>query len=361
MINFTVGPVQMDKETLNIGSKQIPYFRTPDFSELLKENEKLLCKMFDAPNGSRVIFMTGSGTSSMEGGVINFFSKSDKVLVVNGGSFGHRFVEICKIHNIPFTEIKLNYGEVLTEKHLSKFENQGYTGFLVQLCETSTGVLYDMDLIANFSERNKLFLFVDAVSGFMADDFSMSKMHVNAVITGSQKALSLPPGMSFTVMDETAVARCKDINVESLYFNYPTYLLDGERGQTPFTPAVGTLIQLNEKLKRIESNGGIQYQLDKAKRRARYFRDCIRNLPFVLFVDGNNASNCVTALSPKNPNVNAYKIFEILKNEYNIWVCPNGGDLSDKVFRVGHIGSISDDDIDALICAFNDLEKRGLL
>lgn len=92
MINFTVGPVQMDEETRNIGKEQIPYFRTPEFSELMKENEKLLCKFFDAPENSRIVFLTGSGTASMEGGVINFFSKDDKVLVVNGGSFGHRLV-----------------------------------------------------------------------------------------------------------------------------------------------------------------------------------------------------------------------------------------------------------------------------
>ena len=92
MINFTVGPVQMDKETRRLGKNQIPYFRTPEFSSLMKENEKLLCEFFDAPDESRVIFMTASGTASMEASVMNFFTPQDKVLVVNGGSFGHRLV-----------------------------------------------------------------------------------------------------------------------------------------------------------------------------------------------------------------------------------------------------------------------------
>ncbi len=361
MTNFTVDPVQMDKETRKLGENQIPYFRTPEFSEIMEENENLLCSFFDAPENSRVIFMTGSGTASMEGGVMNFFSKEDKLLVVNGGSFGHRLAEICDIHKIPFTEIKLEYGKPLTSEHLAKFENTGFTGFLVQLCETSTGVLYDMNLIGDFCARNDIFLFVDAVSGFMADEFSMKKMHVNAAITGSQKALALPPSMSFTILDEKAVIRCKKNNVSSLYFNYPMYLKDGERGQTPFTPAVGTLLQLNEKLKRIKETGGIKNQNKLAKERAQYFRKSIKGLPVKLFSEEKDSSNCVTALCPTKVGVNAHKIFEIIKDEYGIWICPNGGDMAEKVFRVGHIGSISKEEIDTLVDAFKDLVKRGIL
>lgn len=361
MINFTVGPVQMDEETRKIGAEQVPYFRTDEFSALMKENEKLLCNFFDAPENSRAIFMTGSGTASMEGGVINFFDKSDKVLVVNGGSFGSRFVELCQIHEIPFEEIKLEFGKPLTSEILQKYENQDFTGFVVQRCETSSGVLFDMDLIGDFCNRNNIFLFVDAVSGFMADEFSMKKSHVNAAITGSQKAIALPPSMSFTILDEKAIERAQKINVKSLYFNYPLYLKNGERGQTPFTPAVATLIELNEKLKRIENSGGIEKQNEIIKKRAKYFRSKIKNLPFEMFVDEKDASNCVTALKPKNANVNAHKIFEILKNEYGIWICPNGGEYAEKVFRVGHIGTISEKEIDTLIEAFDDLQKRNLL
>ncbi len=361
MINFTVGPVQMDPETRSIGSNQIPYFRTQEFSKLMKENETLLCRFFDAPDNSRVVFMTGSGTASMEGGVMNFFSREDKVLVVNGGSFGHRLVELCEIHEIPFTEIKLDYGKPLTKECLAQYENSNYTGFLIQLCETSTGVLYDMNLIGDFCNRNGIFLFVDAVSGFMADYFSMKKMHVNAAITGSQKALALPPSMSFTILDEKSIERANHNNVKSLYFNYPMYLKDGERGQTPFTPAVGTLLQLNEKLKRIESTGGIEHQNKLSQERAEYFRNSIKDLPFTLFSEIKDSSNCVTALCPTKAGVNAHKIFEIIKDEYDIWICPNGGDMAEKVFRVGHIGSISKEEIDKLIEVFKDLVKRGLL
>jgi len=361
MINFSVGPVQMDNETLLIGKEQIPYFRTTEFSNLMFQNEKILCKLFDSPDESRVIFLTGSGTASMEAGIMNFFDSNDKVLVVNGGSFGQRLVELCQIHEVNYTEIKVQSGHGLLTEQLEIFNNKGYTGFLVQLCETSTGVLYDMDLIGNFCKRNNIFLFVDAISGFLADEISMKKMNINAVITGSQKALSLPPSMSFTVLDKIAIEKCKKINVRNLYFNFPEYLKNGDRGQTPFTPAVGTLIQLNEKLIRIEKNGGIKSENYIARERAKYFRNKIKDLPFKLYSNEKDLSNCVTALSPLNENINAYSIFEILKDEYNIWICPNGGELTTKVFRVGHLGAISNKEIDKLIDAFNDLIKRNII
>ena len=361
MINFTIGPVQMDSETLEIGRQQIPYFRTPEFSALMKENEASLCRLFDAPEGSRAVFMTGSGTASMEGGVMNFFSEGDKVLVVNGGSFGHRFVQLCEIHQIPFTEIKLEYGKPLTKELLYQYDNQGYTGMMLQLCETSTGVLYNMEMIGEFCERNGIFLFVDAVSGFLADEFSMTKMHVNAAITGSQKALSLPPSMSFTVLDSKAQKRCAENKVRSMYFDYCDYLKNGERGQTPFTPAVATLIMLNDILRRIEQSGGIAAMNRVAKDRAAYFREKIRHLPLKMFTAPEDSSNCVTALMPTSEGVNAHRIFEIIKDEYGIWICPNGGDMAEKVFRVGHIGNISNAEIDRLVEVFDDLVKRKLM
>lgn len=361
MTNFTVGPVQMDEETRRIGSEQIPYFRTQEFSALMRENEALLRALFDAPADSRAIFLTGSGTAGMEGGVMNFFTHDDKVLVVNGGSFGHRFAELCAIHEIPFTEIKLEFGKPLTKEILSQYENLGYTGMLVQLCETSSGILYDMNIVGDFCERNGIFLFVDAVSGFLADRLSMKEMHINAAVTGSQKALALPPGMSFTVLDGTAVSRCEKNRPRSLYFDYQMCLKDGERGQTPFTPAVGTLIQLNARLRGIEKSGGISAMNRAAKERADYFRRRIAHLPLRMFVAPENASNCVTALCPARPDVGAHRIFEILKDEYGIWVCPNAGEYADKVFRVGHIGHITQEETDKLIAAFEDLARRGIL
>lgn len=361
MINFTVGPVQLDEETMRIGGEQIPYFRTLEFSEIMKENEKMMCSLADAEDNSRAIFITGSGTASMEASVMNFFTEKDRVLVVNGGSFGARFFEICQIHEIPFEEVKLDYGQPLTDEILSQYNPCDFSGFVLQLCETSTGVLYDMELVSNFCKCGNLFLLVDAISGFLADKISMKQFGIGAMITGSQKALALPPGMSIIVMSKEAVYRCKTKNVKSLYFNLADALKNGDRGQTPFTPAVGILLQLNEKLKRIEKEGGYAFQNRLISERAEYFRSSIKDLPFDFFISKKDMSNCVTTLSPKNKKLSAYKIFEILKDNYKIWICPNGGDLKDKIIRIGHIGSISKTDIDTLIYALKDMNKKGFL
>lgn len=347
MLNFTVGPVQIQENILELGKEQVPYFRTDEFSALMKENEKTILSLFDAPENSRSIFMTGSGTSSMEAGVMNFFTAKDKVLVVNGGSFGERLAELCEIHEIPYTQIKLQSGKPLTEEILGSYENKGYTGFLVQLCETSTGVRYDMNMIGDFCRRNNMFLFVDAVSGFLADEISMKKMNINAAITGSQKALALPPGLSVICMDEKAVERCNTNKVHSLYFNLASYLKNGERGQTPFTPAVSILIQLNSRLKELAKDNG-KAEHAKIAERASYFRNIIKELPFTVFTDLSALSNCVTALKVNDEKVSAHRLFEVVKDEYKIWICPNGGELKDKVFRVGHIGNLSLSDYDSL-------------
>lgn len=355
MINFTVGPVQSSAKVCEIGSEQVPYFRTSEFSAIIKENEQLIKKFSYAEERARVIFITGSGTAAMEATIINTFSNKDKVLIVNGGSFGQRFVQICQIHDIQYTEIKLEYGQVLTRNMLVQYEELGYTGFLVNIHETSTGVYYDVDMISDFCKRNNLFLVVDAISSFIADPFNMEELGVDVMITGSQKALACPPGISIIVLSDKAVQKVQNSDVKSLYFNLSNALSDGERGQTPFTPAVGILRQINARLKEIDAIG-LETERGRIETLAEDFRKKIKELPFE--IASKSMSNAVTPIHPLN--VSAYDIFSILKDEYGIWVCPNGGELADKIFRVGHIGNLGLEDNKALIDALYDLKKRKL-
>lgn len=358
MINFTVGPVMSNEEIRKIGGSQIPYFRTQEFSEVMLDNEFLLKKYFKASNDSRVIFMTGSGTASMDATVLNLFTKNDKILVVNGGSFGHRFCEICDVYDLNYTEIRCERGKTLIKEQLSPYENKGYTAFIVNLDETSTGVLYDINLISDFCNRNNLFLLVDSISSFLCDPFDMASLNVNCVITGSQKALALAPGISLIVVDKVAIDRINNNKAKSYYLNLKLYLKDGERGQTPFTPAVGVLLQLNKRLHMIEDDGGIDKEIEKTKNMANYFRNLIKDFPFE--IASNNLSNAVTPLTPKDKNKSAYKLFELLKDNYGIWVCPNGGDMKEKIFRVGHIGDIKKSDYDYLVNSIKDCIDKKL-
>lgn len=357
MLNFTVGPVQSGEKVLAIGAKQVPYFRTPEFSDVMFENERLVKKFARAADDAKVVFITGSGTASMEASVINTLTQSDKVVIVNGGSFGHRFVEICEIHKIPYAEIKLECGTTLTAEDLEPFENQGYTGFLVNIHETSTGVHYNADLISNFCKRNKLFLIVDAISSFLADPIDMRAMDIDVLITGSQKALACPPGVSVIVLSGKALNKVAASDTKCMYLDLKNALKNAERGQTPFTPAVGTLLQINARLKEIENAGGVESEIRRIATLAEDFRNRIKDLPFEIVSE--SMSNAVTPIHPLN--VSAYEIFKILKDEYGIWICPNGGDLAEKIFRVGHIGALTIEDNTKLIDAFKDLQKRNLL
>ncbi len=357
MINFTVGPVMSGEAVLAVGGEQVPYFRTPEFSSVMLENEKLILKFAKAPEGSRAVFITGSGTASMEAAVINTLTPDDKALVVNGGSFGERFVKLLEIHSVEHTEIKLPYGKALTEKDLEKFDGQGYTAFLVNLHETSTGVLYDIKMISEFCKRNGVFLIVDAISSFLADDFDMAQTGAGVMITGSQKALACPPGISITVLAPEALKRVEKSETKSMYFDLKDALNNQLRGQTPFTPAVGILRQINARLKSIDELGGIEAETKRTRELAEYFRESVKNLPFEAFSE--SPSNAMTSLFPLTAS--AFDIFTVLKDEYGIWICPNGGELKDKVFRVGHIGELTKEDFDKLINAFEDLRKRGII
>lgn len=357
MLNFTVGPVMSSETVLSIGAEQVPYFRTSEFSEIMFENERLIKKFANAGNNSRAVFITGSGTAAMEAAVINAFSEKDRLLVVNGGSFGQRFADICRIYNIPFEEIKLDFGKTIAAEMLEKYRGKGFTGLLVNIHETSTGVLYDIDIISKFCRENNIFLVVDTISSFLADEFDMQSSGTDIMIASSQKTLACPPGISIIVMSEKALERIEKNNVQCMYLNIKTALKDGERGQTPFTPAVGILLQINARLKEIEANGGAEYAIKATENIAEDFRKKINGLP--LEIVSERMSNAVTPLHPLN--VSAYDVFLKLKDEYGIWICPNGGELRDKIFRVGHIGALTTDDNSKLVEAFRDLVKRNIL
>ena len=352
MINFTVGPVQSYDYVRAIGRENVPYFRTPEFSEVMLENERLLLKFVNAPKGSRAVFITGSGSASMEASVMNILTSRDRALVVNGGSFGARFCKICDIYGVPYDSIKLRPGSQLKQADIDLVaDGHKYTSFIVNKHETSTGIHYDMQLISSYCRQHDLLLIVDNISSFLCDEFDMAGLGADVMITGSQKALACPPGVSIIVLTQRALDRIARNGTKCLYLDLKDALANQTRGQTPFTPAVQILLQINARLKSIDSAGGVLTEVAKARRMAAYFRSKIEGLP--LEIVSESLSNAVTPLHPTN-GMSAYDVFLRLKDEYGIWVCPNGGELKDKIFRVGHMGALSESDYDVLVSA---LEK----
>ena len=356
-INFAVGPVPIEEEGAAVGGDVIPYFRTADFSALMQENEALILEAMHAPEKARAVFLTGSGTAAMEAAVVNLFTKDDRLLIVKGGSFGQRFCEIASVWGIPYEAIALPNGKGLTQEELAPYENAGFTGFLVNMGETSTGVLYDMPLIADFCRRNRLSLVVDAISTFLADPVDMAAWGADAVLTGSQKALATAPGVSLVALSSRAVEHIYRGTPCCYYLDLKAALVNAERGQTPFTPAVGTLIQINKRLNLLKEKG-FDAAIAQTKAHAGYFRRGIARYPFTVATD--SPQNGVTPLLMQSA-LSAHTLFEVLKEEYGIIVCPNGGALRDTMFRVGHIGYHTEAEYDKLFAAFDDLIARGIL
>ncbi|MDO4617448.1 MAG: aminotransferase class V-fold PLP-dependent enzyme [Lachnospiraceae bacterium] len=359
MLNFTVGPVMSDEAVLSVGAEQVPYFRTQEFSEIMLENEYLIKKFAGAAEDARAVFITGSGTAAMEAAIVNAFTSRDKLLIINGGSFGQRFVELCQIHKIPFSEIRPAFGKGVTADQLQQFSGRGYTALVVNIHETSTGVCYDLDLLSRFCKEENLFFTVDAISAFLADPIDMQKQQIDMMITGSQKALACPPGISVIVLSKRAVDRVYGNDPHCMYLDLRSALRNGDRGQTPFTPAVGILLQINKRLKMIHDAGGAEAEIRKTASIAEDFRSALKENRLPLEIVSQSLSNAVTPLHPLHAS--AYDIFLTLKDEYQIWVCPNGGDMKEKVFRVGHIGCLTVEDNKTLIDALIDMKNRNLL
>ena len=328
---FTVGPVEMFDEQMDIGGKQVPYFRNQEFSNVVLDCKKCLKELINAKEKDDVIFLTASGTAAMEASVINCFTQNDKLIVINGGTFGQRFVELCIIHKIPFFEVKLKENEVLTRDLLPN--GNDFTGLLVNIHETSTGQLYDINMLSNYCNENNLYFIVDAISSMFADYFDFSKYNVDIAIVSSQKALSLAPGLAIITASERIIEeRINKIDSHVMYLDFKNHLLNGKRGQTPFTPAVRIIYELQNRLHQILEIG-IKEQVRRTREIAEDFRNKMTSLG--LEYPKYPLSNAETVvLFPQN---NADLVGTKLKEEYGYIINPNGGDKAKKMFRVAHM------------------------
>ncbi|WDE96869.1 aminotransferase class V-fold PLP-dependent enzyme [Lentisphaera profundi] len=344
---FTPGPVKMSDEILQVGAQQTPYFRNQQFSDITFSCEKDLLEMVNAPEGSKVIFLTASGTAGLEATVMNLLNQEDNALVVNGGGFGARFVNICATHGIPHSNFKVKNTDLSDIETLAPKGN--FNSLIVNAHETSVGHLYDLDAMGDYALKNDMLYIVDAISMLVTDPLDMQKSNIDLVIASSQKGLALPPGLTMVILAPKALEKLHDIN--SLYFNFKDYLKNGERGQTPYTPAVTIMLQLKARLDQINRRGGIEQSIAKAKEVARYFRNSIKALPLKEYTA--YMPNAMTTLSPTDGK-SAMDIVNALESDYKVMVCPNGGAERDIVFRVSHMGEMTKHYTDILINALHD-------
>lgn len=351
---FTVGPVQMYDNTLKVASEQIPYFRTMEFSKIVLNIEEKIKKMVFTDISSKVALLTASGTGAMDSVICNCLDENDKVLIINGGTFGNRFCELCKIYKIAYDEINLKFEEKLSQKHFEKLDGTQYTALLVNIHETSVGQLYDINIIKNFCKKNNIFLIVDAISSFCSDIYKMDENNIDCTIISSQKGLALNPGMSIVVLsDRLYNQKVKNKPIKNMYLDLNLHIENIKRGQTPFTPAVEILLELNERLNYIDQYG-IENVIANTEKIAKYFREKIvsskyKNIRILEY----NLSNTLTPIYFSDGN--AKIIFNKLKDLYGIYVTPSGGKLENNLLRIGHLGNLKEKDYDELI------EKIGVI
>ena len=347
---FTVGPVEMYPETLEMEGTQLPYFRDEEFSETMKNCERLFLKTVNAPDNAYFIALTCSGTGGMDAVVQNVLRCDDKVLVINGGSFGQRFADICKRYEIPYDTYDIPFGKAFSEKEFEGYAGKGYTALLVNLCETGTGQKYDPEYLGKFCAENGMLFIVDAVSAYLADHIDMKAHGIDVIITASQKALALAPGAALLALSERARQRVYE-NKASYYFDLNAYIEDQKRGQPPFTSAVGIMLTLCRRLEDIISVG-MKETLKLHEERALFFREGLRGLP--VSIPGYPLSNCCTPVI--FPEENAEEIYRSLRDKYGLVLTPSGGELKKKMLRAGHIGNLTlDDHVRLLECLKKEL------
>ncbi len=346
---FTPGPVTMSARTLAIGASQLPYNRTEQFSQITFEIIKDLKYIFGTQED--MVIFAASGTGAMEAVFFNFLDQSDKVLIVNGGTFGQRWVDLCIQHEIPYEQISLDPGQPISLEDLERtLSTQEYSTLLINAHETSTGIIYDTKAIGELTQKYGVFFVVDAISTICADIFMMDEWHVDVSLLSSQKALALPPGLSFLALNKKARLRLETKTCQSYYFDIKAYLANQSRGQMPFTPVIGHFMMLQERLKDIKLRG-IDFFVSRHSKLAEFFRKGLQGLPLSFLP--NSPSNALTAISCPT-DIDAFDLVKRLAAGFNCFVAPNGGDLKHRVFRVSHLGEQNKTDIDFLINALKD-------
>ena len=351
---FTLGPVSMDRETLDLGLQQLPYFRDDGFTAVNLEITRLLKNFLRTDVSTRLAMLSTSGTGAMEAAVSQTFTQSDRLLIINGGTFGQRFVDICKLYKIPHDVLSVSPEEGFSEHLLAPYEDECYTGVLINIHETSIGRLYPIDIVSRFAKRHAATLVVDAIGSFMADTYEMDNWGADISIFSSHKGLSVAPGISFVAINEQTWSEKVERNPQvSYYMDLRSHVQQMDRGQTPYTPSVSVIVQLYDKLSRIESFG-LDGFLSNVRELAEYFRDGLTNLP--LHLPSYTVSNALTPiLLPKD---NAKAVYSSLRDQYGIMINPCSGDFAANMLRVGHIGALSTQDYDVLLDALSRLLRE---
>jgi aspartate aminotransferase-like enzyme len=332
---FTPGPVSAYPPALQAALDANIHHRTPDFKEILASVMESLRRIFGQP--SEIFVFSSSGSGAMEAALTNFFSPGDEVLIATCGKFGERWIDLASRFSLKATILKYPYGEAVQPDDVRSAlrENSNLRGVFVQACESSTAVQNDMSELARIVHDTDSILIADAVTGIGTMPITVQE-GIDVMVTGSQKALMIPPGLAIIGVSSKAWKRVESASTPRFYFDLRAAKKAWDQnGQTSFTPATSLIISLRESLAAIEK-WGIENLVRTTENRARATRAGLAAMGLPIFA--KRPANAMTAVLP--PDGTAPKITSLLKQKFGLQLAGGQGELKDKIFRISHMGYI---------------------
>ncbi len=353
---FSPGPTMLPPEVLLKMAEPIMHHREPEFEKIFSEIREGLKYLFQTKN--EVLIFTSSGTGAMEGAVSNILSRGDRALVIRGGKFGERWGEICKAYGIEFIPIDVEWGKAVDPQEIQKAleANPSIRAVYTQASETSTGVKHPVKEIAEIVKRfDRTVLVVDAITGIGVFDIPMDAWGIDVLISGSQKALMLPPGLAFVALSDKAWKFVEKSDLPKYYFDFKKELKSAKKNQSSYTPAISLFVGLKETLRMIREEG-----LEKVFRRhdklASATRAAVRALGLELFAP-ENPSNALTAI--KIPEgIDGLKLQDLFFEKFGITVAEGQDRAKGKIIRIAHLGYYERLDMVMVISALEMLLKE---
>jgi len=341
------GPTPIPNEVELAMSESMIHHRTPQFNKVFEEARRGLKKLFGTKND--VIMFASSGTGAMEAAVANLFSPGDKVLVINGGKFGERWLNIANAYGLNPIDLKVEWGRAVKVAEVEKqLEAQpDIQGVLIQASETSTTVLHPVKEIASLTKGGPLFL-VDGVTAVGVVPVPVDEWGIDVLVTGSQKALMLPPGLGFITLSDRAWDRTKKAKLPRFYFDLNLERKNQQKGSGAFTPAVSLIFGLRASLNMMEREG-----LDKVYARharlCRATRAAATALGLKLLAPDSPSPAATGLYLPEG--IDADRVLEYLRDHMSVILAEGQDQLKGKVVRIAHVGYMGAFDVVTAIAA----------
>jgi aspartate aminotransferase-like enzyme len=345
------GPTPCPDDVLQAMSRQMINHRGPEFKEMLERITGSLQRLFETKND--VLTLTSAGTGAIESAVVNTLSPGDRVLCVSIGVFGDRFADIASTYGADVKKLSFEQGTAADPDEVAAALNAdaSFKAVTVTHNETSTGVTNDLGAIAKAIRgvRPDILILVDAISSLGSVPLPIDAWDLDVVFTGSQKGWMVPPGMSMVAVSKRAWAAAESAKTPRYYFDFKKAKSYLEKGETPWTPAVSVYFAMDVALKKLEAEGLAAIH-ERHARLGQFTRDGVKALGLKLLADERVASNTVTAVVVPD-GVEGPALNKMMRTEYNTVLAGGQGALTGKIFRIGHLGLVTQEDLQACLDA----------